>query len=57
MEPHYQRYEKKLAVTASLAWVEAYLADRRVQLGLKEDSVALAEYTLDSKEIHLDAIQ
>ena len=57
MEPHYQKYAKDLAVKASLARVEVYLADRRVQLGLKENSVALAECTLESKELHLDAIQ
>ena len=57
MELHYQKYEKELAVKASLARVEAYLADQRVQLGLKENSVTLAECTVESKELHLDAIQ
>ena len=57
MELHYQKYERELAVKASLARVEAYLADWRVQLGLKENLVALTECTLESKELHLDAIQ
>ena len=37
--------------------MEAYLAHRRAQLGLRENSVALAEYTLESKELYSDAIQ
>ena len=37
--------------------METYLADRKVQLGLKENSVAFAECTLENKELHLDAIQ
>ena len=57
MELHHQKYEKELALKASLARVEAYLAYRRAQLGLPKNSVALAEYTLGSKELQLDAIQ
>ena len=57
MELHYQKYEGELAVKASLATVEAYLADRRAQLGLRENSMALAECTLESKELYSDAIQ
>ena len=57
MELHYQKYEGELAIKASLARVEVYLADRRAQLRLKENSVALAECTLKSKELYLDAIQ
>ena len=37
--------------------MEAYLADRRAQLGLRDNSVAYAECTLESKELYLDAIQ
>ena len=57
MELHYQKYERELVVKASLARVEAYLANRRVQLELRKNSVALAECTLESKELQLDAIQ
>ena len=57
MELHSQRYKKELAVQANLARVEAYLVDRRSQLGLLEKSVALANYTIESKEIQLDVIQ
>ena len=57
MELHYQKYEGELAVKASLARVEAYLDDRKAQLGLKENSVALAECTLESKELYSDVIQ
>ena len=57
MELHYQKYKKELAIKASLARVEAYLVNRRVQLGLRENLVVLAECTLESKELHLDAIQ
>ena len=41
---------------ASLARVEAYLADRRAQLGIEENSVAHVECTLESKVLYLDAI-
>ena len=57
MELHYQKYEGELAIKTSLAKVEAYLADRRAQFGLRENLVALAECTLESKELYLDAIQ
>ena len=57
MELHYQKYERELVVKASLARVEAYLADRRAQLGLRESSVALAQCTLENKELYFDAIQ
>ena len=50
-------YKKELAVKASLARVEAYLADWRAQFGLPKNSMALAECTLESKELQLDAIQ
>ena len=56
IELHYQKYEGELAVKASLARVEAYLADRRAQLGIRESSVALADCTLESKELYLDTI-
>ena len=42
---------------ASLARVEAYLADRRDQLGLVEKSVTLVDCTVESREVPLDAIQ
>ena len=35
--------------------MEAYLADRRTQLGLLEKSIALVDYTVESKEIQLDS--
>ena len=57
IETYYRRFEGELAVKASLARVEAYLADRRAQLRIRESSVALAECTLESKELYLDAIQ
>ena len=56
MELYCQKYERELAVKASLTRVEAYLADRRAQLGLRENLMALAECTLESKELYLDAI-
>ena len=57
MELHSLSCEKELAVKASIARVEAYLADQRAQLRLLEKSVALADCTIESKEIQLDAIQ
>ena len=57
MESHYHKYEKKLAVKANLARVEAYLADRRAQLELPKKSVALVDCIVESKEVQLDAIQ
>ena len=51
------KYEGELAVKASLARVEAYLADRKAQLGIRESSVALTECTLEEEELYLDAIQ
>ena len=57
MELHSQKYKKELAAKANLARVEAYLADRRAQLGLLEKSVALTDCTIERKEIQLDAIQ
>ena len=56
MESHYQKYEKELAVKASLARVETYLVDQRAQLRLPEKLVALADYIVESKEIQLDVI-
>ena len=57
MERFYHKFKGELAVKASLARVEAYLADRRAQLGIGENSVAHTECTLESKELYLDAIQ
>ena len=57
MEPYYHKFKGELAVKASLARVEAYLADRRAQLGIGENSMAHAMCTLESKELYLDAIQ
>ena len=48
--------KEKLAVKASLARVEAYLADRRIQLGM-ENLVTHADCTMEVKELYLDAIQ
>ena len=57
MEPYYQKYKGELVVKASLARVEAYLADWRAQLGIKESSMALTECTLEEEELYLDTIQ
>ena len=57
MEPFYHKFKGELAVKASLAKVEAYLADRRAQLRIGENSVAHTKCTLESKELYLDAIQ
>ena len=57
IESHYQNYEKKLAVKAILARVEACLADRRDQFKLLEKSVAFVDYIVEIKEVQLDAIQ
>ena len=57
METYYRRFERELAVKASLARVEAYLADRRAQFEGGENSVDHAECTVESRELYLDAIQ
>ena len=57
MELHSLSCEKELAVKASIARVETYLADWRAQLGLLEKSVALTDCTMESKEVQLDVIQ
>ena len=56
MELHHLKYKNELAIKASLARVEAYLAYRRAQLGLQEKSVVLANSTMEIKEVQLDAI-
>ena len=57
MESHQLKYEKELAIKAGLSRMEAYLADRIAQFGLFEQSVALTDCTIKSKEVQLDAIQ
>ena len=56
MKPYYHKFEGVLAVKASLARVEAYLADRRAQLGEGENSVDHAKCTVENRELYLDAI-
>ena len=57
MESHYQKYENELTVKASLARVEAYLADQSAQLRLPKKSVVLADCIVERKEVQLDVIQ
>ena len=57
MELHSLSCQKELAVKASVARVEANLADRRSQLGQLEKLVALADCTMESKQVQSNAIQ
>ena len=50
MELESLKYKKELAIKASLARVEAYLANQRAQPGLLEKLMTLVNCTIESKE-------